>query len=187
MNPMLLKEEIDTGGELVVRDCDYTLGTHFTLCTVSEQDVLRQVTALRKGSAPGLDGACRSGSEPSVSVAAGVEILPTRIVGHLDWVVNQLGELTRCSTSTNMSGAPLVQTSDRNHPALLLTMPSSLPSGSAARDPHGIKQITVGPPHGIKQITMFIRENVECLDSSFTTTTTIKVNNCTLIFHYRKL
>ncbi|KAG8265836.1 hypothetical protein J6590_085391 [Homalodisca vitripennis] len=47
--------------------------------------------------------------------------------------------------------------------------------GSAARDPHGIKQITVGPPHGIKQITMFIRENVECLDSSFTTTTTIKV------------
>ncbi|KAG8297405.1 hypothetical protein J6590_036191 [Homalodisca vitripennis] len=41
-------------------------------------------------------------------------------------------------------------------------------------DPHGIKQITVGPPHGIKQITMFIRENVECLDSSFTTTTTIK-------------
>ncbi|KAG8271036.1 hypothetical protein J6590_071414 [Homalodisca vitripennis] len=46
--------------------------------------------------------------------------------------------------------------------------------GSAARDPHGIKQITVGPPHGIKQITMFIRENVECLDSSFTTTTTIK-------------
>ncbi|KAG8260794.1 hypothetical protein J6590_088714, partial [Homalodisca vitripennis] len=47
-------------------------------------------------------------------------------------------------------------------------------SGSAARDPHGIKQITVGPPHGIKQITMFIRENVECLDSSFTTTTTIK-------------
>ncbi|KAG8292151.1 hypothetical protein J6590_045818 [Homalodisca vitripennis] len=43
-----------------------------------------------------------------------------------------------------------------------------------ARDPHGIKQITVGPPHGIKQITMFIRENVECLDSSFTTTTTIK-------------
>ncbi|KAG8310361.1 hypothetical protein J6590_065541 [Homalodisca vitripennis] len=33
--------------------------------------------------------------------------------------------------------------------------------GSAARDPHGIKQITVGPPHGIKQITMFIRENVE--------------------------
>ncbi|KAG8247311.1 hypothetical protein J6590_063581 [Homalodisca vitripennis] len=29
-------------------------------------------------------------------------------------------------------------------------------------------------PHGIKQITMFIRENVECLDSSFTTTTTIK-------------
>ncbi|KAG8262433.1 hypothetical protein J6590_053072 [Homalodisca vitripennis] len=30
--------------------------------------------------------------------------------------------------------------------------------GSAARDPHGIKQITVGPPHGIKQITMFIRE-----------------------------
>ncbi|KAG8337111.1 hypothetical protein J6590_031089 [Homalodisca vitripennis] len=58
-------------------------------------------------------------------------------------------------------------------------------TGSAARDPHGIKQITVGPPHGIKQITMFIRENVECLDSSFTTTTTIKVNNCTLIFHYR--
>ncbi|KAG8250886.1 hypothetical protein J6590_092797 [Homalodisca vitripennis] len=51
--------------------------------------------------------------------------------------------------------------------------------GSAARDPHGIKQITVGPPHGIKQITMFIRENVECLDSSFTTTTTIKVNNYT--------
>ncbi|KAG8294360.1 hypothetical protein J6590_104729 [Homalodisca vitripennis] len=47
--------------------------------------------------------------------------------------------------------------------------------GSAARDPHGIKQITVGPPHGIKQITMFIRENVECLDSSFTTTTTIKL------------
>ncbi|KAG8330060.1 hypothetical protein J6590_072291 [Homalodisca vitripennis] len=46
--------------------------------------------------------------------------------------------------------------------------------GSAARDPHGIKQITVGPPHGIKQITMFIRENVECLDSSFTTTTTIR-------------
>ncbi|KAG8324688.1 hypothetical protein J6590_086591 [Homalodisca vitripennis] len=46
--------------------------------------------------------------------------------------------------------------------------------GSAARDPHGIKQITVGPPHGIKQITMFIRENVECLDSSFTTTTAIK-------------
>ncbi|KAG8249378.1 hypothetical protein J6590_019665 [Homalodisca vitripennis] len=46
--------------------------------------------------------------------------------------------------------------------------------GSAAQDPHGIKQITVGPPHGIKQITMFIRENVECLDSSFTTTTTIK-------------
>ncbi|KAG8241133.1 hypothetical protein J6590_093610 [Homalodisca vitripennis] len=44
-----------------------------------------------------------------------------------DWAVNQLGELTRCSTSTNMSGAPLVQTSDRNHPALLLTMPSSLP------------------------------------------------------------
>ncbi|KAG8289947.1 hypothetical protein J6590_093858 [Homalodisca vitripennis] len=41
-------------------------------------------------------------------------------------------------------------------------------------DPHGIKQITVGPPHGVKQITMFIRENVECLDSSFTTTTTIK-------------
>ncbi|KAG8285055.1 hypothetical protein J6590_089226 [Homalodisca vitripennis] len=33
----------------------------------------------------------------------------------------------------------------------------------------------VGPPHGIKQITMFIRENVECLDSSFTTTTTIKL------------
>ncbi|KAG8288910.1 hypothetical protein J6590_007658 [Homalodisca vitripennis] len=33
--------------------------------------------------------------------------------------------------------------------------------GSAARDPHGIKQITVGPPHGIKQITMFIRENVD--------------------------
>ncbi|KAG8297649.1 hypothetical protein J6590_031691 [Homalodisca vitripennis] len=33
--------------------------------------------------------------------------------------------------------------------------------GSAARD---------------KQITMFIRENVECLDSSFTTTTTIKVS-----------
>ncbi|KAG8316777.1 hypothetical protein J6590_042309 [Homalodisca vitripennis] len=62
-----------------------------------------------------------------------------------------------------------------------------LVTGSAARDPHGIKQITVGPPHGIKQITMFIRENVECLDSSFTTTTTIKVNNCTLIFHYRKL
>ncbi|KAG8336680.1 hypothetical protein J6590_041049 [Homalodisca vitripennis] len=31
-----------------------------------------------------------------------------------------------------------------------------------------------GSPHGIKQITMFIRENVECLDSSFTTTTTIK-------------
>ncbi|KAG8321943.1 hypothetical protein J6590_035800 [Homalodisca vitripennis] len=29
-------------------------------------------------------------------------------------------------------------------------------AGSAARDPHGIKQITVGPPHGIKQITMFI-------------------------------
>ncbi|KAG8290071.1 hypothetical protein J6590_090975 [Homalodisca vitripennis] len=53
--------------------------------------------------------------------------------------------------------------------------------------PHGIKQITVGPPHGIKQITMFIRENVECLDLSFTTTTTIKVNNCTLIFHHRKL
>ncbi|KAG8334327.1 hypothetical protein J6590_092867 [Homalodisca vitripennis] len=48
--------------------------------------------------------------------------------------------------------------------------------GSAARDPHGIKQITVGPPHGIKQITMFIRENVECLDSSFTTTTTIKID-----------
>ncbi|KAG8290297.1 hypothetical protein J6590_085487 [Homalodisca vitripennis] len=47
--------------------------------------------------------------------------------------------------------------------------------GSASRDPHGIKQITVGPPHGIKQITMFIRENVECLDSSFTTTTTIKL------------
>ncbi|KAG8293936.1 hypothetical protein J6590_007602 [Homalodisca vitripennis] len=37
-------------------------------------------------------------------------------------------------------------------------------SGSAARDPHGIKQITVGPPHGIKQITMFIRENVEFSD-----------------------
>ncbi|KAG8265033.1 hypothetical protein J6590_104090 [Homalodisca vitripennis] len=35
--------------------------------------------------------------------------------------------------------------------------------------------MVVGPPHGIKQITMFIRENVECLDSSFTTTTTIKV------------
>ncbi|KAG8326613.1 hypothetical protein J6590_037170 [Homalodisca vitripennis] len=50
--------------------------------------------------------------------------------------------------------------------------------GSAARDPHGIKQITVGPPHGIKQITMFIRENVECLDSSFTTTTTIKNYSC---------
>ncbi|KAG8276769.1 hypothetical protein J6590_056926 [Homalodisca vitripennis] len=33
--------------------------------------------------------------------------------------------------------------------------------GSAARDPHGIKQITVGPPHGIKQITTFIRENVD--------------------------
>ncbi|KAG8251248.1 hypothetical protein J6590_083581 [Homalodisca vitripennis] len=32
----------------------------------------------------------------------------------------------------------------------------------------------LGPPHGIKQITMFNRENVECLDSSFTTTTTIK-------------
>ncbi|KAG8317279.1 hypothetical protein J6590_031413 [Homalodisca vitripennis] len=32
--------------------------------------------------------------------------------------------------------------------------------GSAARDPHGIKQITVGPPHGIKQITIFIRENI---------------------------
>ncbi|KAG8336833.1 hypothetical protein J6590_037049 [Homalodisca vitripennis] len=31
----------------------------------------------------------------------------------------------------------------------------------SARDPHGIKQITVGPPHGIKQITMFIRENVD--------------------------
>ncbi|KAG8281223.1 hypothetical protein J6590_063423 [Homalodisca vitripennis] len=43
--------------------------------------------------------------------------------------------------------------------------------GSAARDPHGIKQITVGPPHGIKQITMFIRENVDCrsvlFDSKF--------------------
>ncbi|KAG8286400.1 hypothetical protein J6590_060942 [Homalodisca vitripennis] len=49
--------------------------------------------------------------------------------------------------------------------------------GSAARDPHGIKQITVGPPYGIKQITMFIRENVECLDSSFTITTTIKCSN----------
>ncbi|KAG8320018.1 hypothetical protein J6590_078705 [Homalodisca vitripennis] len=47
---------IDTGGELVVRDSDYTLGMQFTLSTVSEQDVLRQVTALRKGFAPGLDG-----------------------------------------------------------------------------------------------------------------------------------
>ncbi|KAG8328291.1 hypothetical protein J6590_000951 [Homalodisca vitripennis] len=37
-------------------------------------------------------------------------------------------------------------------------------SGSA-RD----KADNLGPPHGIKQITMFIRENVECLDSSFTT------------------
>ncbi|KAG8329439.1 hypothetical protein J6590_085854 [Homalodisca vitripennis] len=50
--------------------------------------------------------------------------------------------------------------------------------------PHGIKQITVGPPHGIKQITMFIRENVECLDSSFTTTTTIKI---TLTLHQNLL
>ncbi|KAG8314721.1 hypothetical protein J6590_086217 [Homalodisca vitripennis] len=44
--------------------------------------------------------------------------------------------------------------------------------GSAARDPHGIKQINVGPPHGIKQITMFIRENVDVIylkeDSRFT-------------------
>ncbi|KAG8265575.1 hypothetical protein J6590_092031 [Homalodisca vitripennis] len=71
---------------------------------------------------------------------------------------------------------------EASHNCVILHIP-----GSAARDPHGIKQITVGPPHGIKQITMFIRENVECLDSSFTTTTTIKVNNCTLIFHYRKL
>ncbi|KAG8255824.1 hypothetical protein J6590_083575 [Homalodisca vitripennis] len=39
--------------------------------------------------------------------------------------------------------------------------------GSAARDPHGIKQITVGPPHGIKQITMFIRENVDSINKSF--------------------
>ncbi|KAG8278415.1 hypothetical protein J6590_019041 [Homalodisca vitripennis] len=67
-------------------------------------------------------------------------------------------------------------------------------NGSAARDPHGIKQITVGPPHGIKQITMFIRENVECLDSSFTTTTTISVtiilvnflcSECELLFSCR--
>ncbi|KAG8255475.1 hypothetical protein J6590_091838 [Homalodisca vitripennis] len=54
--------EIDTGGELVVRD---TLGMQFTLCTVSEQDVLRQVTALRKGSAPGLDGS----KDPKLSFA----------------------------------------------------------------------------------------------------------------------
>ncbi|KAG8275676.1 hypothetical protein J6590_081724 [Homalodisca vitripennis] len=39
--------------------------------------------------------------------------------------------------------------------------------GSAARDPHGIKQITVGPPHGIKQITMFIRKNVDILFCMF--------------------
>ncbi|KAG8316066.1 hypothetical protein J6590_059451 [Homalodisca vitripennis] len=71
-----------------------------------------------------------------------------------------------------------------------VTFKPLIPSGSAARDPHGIKQITVGPPHGIKQITvgpphgikqitMFIRENVECLDSSFTTTTTIKIERNT--------
>ncbi|KAG8293175.1 hypothetical protein J6590_025273 [Homalodisca vitripennis] len=41
----------------------------------------------------------------------------------------------------------------------------------------------MGPPHGIKQITMFIRENVECLDSSFTTTTTIKA---TIIFFLKR-
>ncbi|KAG8265936.1 hypothetical protein J6590_082760 [Homalodisca vitripennis] len=51
---------------------------------------------------------------------------------------------------------------------------SPTPNARPVGPPHGIKQITVGPPHGIKQITMFIRENVECLDSSFTTTTTIK-------------
>ncbi|KAG8290395.1 hypothetical protein J6590_082544 [Homalodisca vitripennis] len=44
-----LATDIDTRGELVVRDSDYTKGMHFTLCTVSEQDVLRQVTALGKG------------------------------------------------------------------------------------------------------------------------------------------
>ncbi|KAG8254409.1 hypothetical protein J6590_008858, partial [Homalodisca vitripennis] len=37
---VLMSMKIDTGGELVVRDSDYTLGTHFTMCTVSEQDVL---------------------------------------------------------------------------------------------------------------------------------------------------
>ncbi|KAG8315402.1 hypothetical protein J6590_071959 [Homalodisca vitripennis] len=52
--------------------------------------------------------------------------------------------------------------------------------GSAARDLHGIKQITVGPPSGIKQITMFIRDNVdqsEEIDKSATTNLNVEFPN----------
>ncbi|KAG8290341.1 hypothetical protein J6590_084416, partial [Homalodisca vitripennis] len=39
-----------------VRDSDFRLNTDFTIHTVTEQEVARQITGVRGGSAPGWDG-----------------------------------------------------------------------------------------------------------------------------------
>lgn len=51
-----LANAINGGGDPVVRDSDYSLNSNFTLNTVTEQDIVRYVSSLRGGSAPGHDG-----------------------------------------------------------------------------------------------------------------------------------
>lgn len=47
---------IDSGGDPVANDADYRLDISFNLRPVSELDIIRHITGLRGGSAPGLDG-----------------------------------------------------------------------------------------------------------------------------------
>jgi hypothetical protein len=55
-----LASSIDSGGDPVVDDTDFRLNTNFTFNTVTENDIEQHVTALRGGSAPGLDGVSAS-------------------------------------------------------------------------------------------------------------------------------
>jgi len=51
-----LASAIESGGDPLVNDADYRLDSNFTLRAVTKQDILRYVTGLQGGSAPGLDG-----------------------------------------------------------------------------------------------------------------------------------
>ncbi|KAG8316847.1 hypothetical protein J6590_040102 [Homalodisca vitripennis] len=63
-----LAEETHSGGVPVVCDSNYWLSTEFTLQTVTEHDVIRQVNGLRRGSAPGMVGVSTNRFKESIDV-----------------------------------------------------------------------------------------------------------------------